>query len=47
VYTWRRKKIKYVMLDPAKLEMKKIIKGEWPAMKGYEAPKAGSEIDAP
>jgi len=46
VYTWRRKKIKYVMLDPSKLEIKKIIKGEWPAMKGYDAPKAGSEIDA-
>jgi len=31
VYTWRRKKIKYVTIDPSKLEMKKIENGVWPA----------------
>jgi len=31
VYTWRRKKIKYVVIDPSKLEMKKIENGVWPA----------------
>lgn len=41
VYTWRRQKIKYVKVDPSKLEMIKIENGKWPAMKGYTAPKAG------
>src|SRR6185312_15562510 len=31
VYTWRRKKIKYVEIDPSKLELKKIVDGHWPA----------------
>lgn len=31
VYTWHRKKIKYVELDPSKLEMKKIDNGRWPS----------------
>jgi predicted neuraminidase len=30
VYTWRRKKIKYAAIDPAKLELKKIENGAWP-----------------
>jgi predicted neuraminidase len=30
VYTWHRKKIKYVELDPSKLDMKKIDGGRWP-----------------
>jgi alpha-L-rhamnosidase len=30
VYTWRRKKIKHVVVDPSKLEMKKIENGNWP-----------------
>lgn len=41
VYTWRRKKIKYVKIDPSKLEGKKIVDGKWPLMKGYQAPAAG------
>lgn len=41
VYTWRRKKIKYVRIDPAKLAGKKIIDGQWPALSGYKAPLAG------
>ena len=39
VYTWRREKIKYVKVDPSKLEMIKISNGEWPKRKGYVAPK--------
>jgi hypothetical protein len=31
VYTWRRKKIKYVSLDPSKLKLEKIVGGVWPA----------------
>jgi alpha-L-rhamnosidase len=38
VYTWRRKKIKYVKIDPRKLIGKKIINGKWPAMQGYQMP---------
>ncbi|BAV05174.1 alpha-L-rhamnosidase [Filimonas lacunae] len=30
VYTWRRERIKYVKIDPAKLEMKEIINEQWP-----------------
>ncbi len=41
VYTWRRQKIKHVVIDPSKLVMKKIVKGQWPKMKGYAAAKAG------
>lgn len=41
VYTWRRQRIKYVQIDPKKLKLKEIKNGEWPAMAGYTAPKAG------
>jgi predicted neuraminidase len=41
VYTWRRQKIKYVKVDPSKLEMIEIKNREWPKKAGYEAPKAG------
>ncbi|PRY55591.1 putative neuraminidase [Arcticibacter pallidicorallinus] len=37
-YTWRREKMKHVVVDPAKLKTKKIKKGKWPALKGYVAP---------
>lgn len=30
-YTWKRRKMKYVALDPAKLELKPILNSEWPA----------------
>jgi alpha-L-rhamnosidase len=30
VYTWRREKIKYVKIDPSKLELKEIKNGKWP-----------------
>ncbi|MFL5739401.1 MAG: exo-alpha-sialidase [Flavisolibacter sp.] len=42
VYTWRRQRIKYVKIDPSKLAGKKIVKGAWPAMKGYTAPPAST-----
>lgn len=38
VYTWRRQRIKHVIIDPAKLEMKPIVNGSWPAVKGYTLP---------
>ncbi|MEZ5385014.1 MAG: sialidase family protein [Prosthecobacter sp.] len=29
-YTWMRKKVKHVVVDPAKLTLKPIVNGEWP-----------------
>lgn len=29
-YTWERKRIKHVVVDPAKLSLKPIVNGEWP-----------------
>ncbi len=29
-YTWQRQRIKHVVLDPAKLELRPMVKGEWP-----------------
>ena len=30
VYTWRREKVKHVVMDPSKLEGKKIVNEQWP-----------------
>lgn len=30
VYTWRRLKIKFVTINPAKLKLKKMVDGKWP-----------------
>lgn len=30
VYTWRREKIRHVVVDPSKLELKEIVNGQWP-----------------
>ncbi len=38
IYTWRRQKIKHVVVDPSKLKLKKIVNGVWPKVKGYTAP---------
>lgn len=38
IYTWRREKIKHVVVDPSKLKLKKIKNGVWPKLKGYTAP---------
>jgi len=38
IYTWRREKIKHVVVDPSKLKFKKIVNGVWPKLKGYIAP---------
>lgn len=43
VYTWRRQKIKYVRIDPSKLEMIEIKDGQWPAKAGYTPPK-GAQV---
>lgn len=29
-YTWRREKIRHVVIDPSKLELRPIVKGAWP-----------------
>ena len=29
-YTWKRNRIKHVVLDPTRFELKEIVKGEWP-----------------
>lgn len=38
IYTWRRQKIKHVVVDPAKLKLRPIKNGIWPSLKGYTAP---------
>jgi len=38
IYTWRRQKIKHVVVDPSKLKLKKIKNGVWPKLNGYAAP---------
>jgi alpha-L-rhamnosidase len=32
VYTWRRERIKHVVIDPSKLELKPIINQQWPGV---------------
>jgi alpha-L-rhamnosidase len=34
VYTWRRERVKYVKIDPSKLEGKAIINEQWPGVQG-------------
>lgn len=34
VYTWRREKIKHVVVDPAKLELREILNQQWPGGMG-------------
>ena len=29
-YTWKRQKVKHVVVDPAKLTLKPIVDGQWP-----------------
>ena len=29
-YTWKRAKVKHIVLDPAKLTTKPIVNGQWP-----------------
>jgi predicted neuraminidase len=38
VYTWRRQKIKHVVVDLKKVKLIPIVNGEWPKVKGYELP---------
>jgi len=38
VYTWRRQRIKHVVIDPRKLELKEIKNGGWPKVAGYTLP---------
>ncbi|WP_432714488.1 sialidase family protein [Pedobacter sp.] len=38
IYTWRREKIKHVVVDPSKVKLRKIKNGIWPKVKGYTAP---------
>lgn len=45
VYTWRRKKIKHVVIDPSKLDLKEIKNGEWPKVAGYTLPVIKGEVD--
>lgn len=45
VYTWRRKKIKHVVIDPSKLDLKEIKNGEWPKVAGYTLPVIKGEAD--
>ncbi|WP_183559030.1 sialidase family protein [Mucilaginibacter sp. SP1R1] len=40
VYTWRRQRIKHVVIDPGKIRLKEIKNGEWPKVAGYTLPVA-------
>jgi alpha-L-rhamnosidase len=42
VYTWRRERIKHVVIDPSKIELKEIVDGVWPGQVTFVG-KAGSE----
>ncbi|MBC7947389.1 MAG: family 78 glycoside hydrolase catalytic domain [Chitinophagaceae bacterium] len=33
VYTWRREKIRHVVVDPSKLELKEIVNKQWPGVR--------------
>lgn len=46
-YTWRRQRIKYVKVDPAKLQMVKIKKGVWPGKENALAVKGAGETPFP
>jgi predicted neuraminidase len=43
VYTWRRQRIKHVVVDPSKLKLVEIKDGVWPAVKGYTLPEIKTE----
>lgn len=38
VFTWRREKIRHVVVDPSRLKLKRIENGQWPSLNGYTAP---------
>jgi len=38
VYTWRRQRIKHVVIDPKKLVLREIKDGLWPKVEGYTPP---------
>ncbi|MGN6179667.1 MAG: sialidase family protein [Mucilaginibacter sp.] len=38
VYTWRRQRIKHVVINPKKLQLHEIKNGIWPKLDGYTAP---------
>ena len=44
VYTWRRERIKHVVVDLKKLKLIEIKNGEWPAVKGYTLPVIGGPV---
>ncbi|SHL40724.1 alpha-L-rhamnosidase [Chitinophaga jiangningensis] len=43
VYTWRRERIKHVVVDPAKLELKPIVNEQWPGIHPDDATNANEE----
>ncbi|MBV7530189.1 family 78 glycoside hydrolase catalytic domain [Chitinophaga sp. sic0106] len=43
VYTWRRERIKHIVVDPAKLELKPIVNEQWPGFHPDDANNASEE----
>jgi predicted neuraminidase len=43
VYTWRRQRIKHVVVNPKKLKLVEIKNGEWPKVEGYTLPEVKGE----
>jgi predicted neuraminidase len=35
-YTWKRQRIRHVVLDPSKIELRPIVRGEWPKYQGSD-----------
>ncbi len=36
VYTWRRERIKHVVINPSKIELKEIVDGVWPSLQSSQ-----------
>ncbi|SFC15255.1 alpha-L-rhamnosidase [Parapedobacter composti] len=47
VYTWRRERIKHVVIDPKQWRLKPIRNGKWPKRGGYSAPEPATDGTAP
>src|SRR5690606_3580645 len=43
-YTWRRKKMKHVVVDPKKVKLIPIENGVWPKKKGYKKPDPNADV---
>jgi predicted neuraminidase len=45
VYTWRRQRIKHIVIDPSRLVLREIKNGEWPKIEVYTPPVPKSDAN--